>query len=72
MRCLSGLRDYEEVTATGDTGRRPIASNRRARRDYTILKTYEVGIVLAGNEVKSLRAGHASLAGRSFRTTTAS
>jgi SsrA-binding protein len=31
------------------------------RHDYTILKTYEAGIVLIGNEVKSLRAGHASL-----------
>jgi SsrA-binding protein len=55
--------DAEEVTATRETGHRPIASNRRVRRDYTILKTYEAGIVLAGNEVKSLRAGHASLAG---------
>jgi SsrA-binding protein len=54
--------DDEEVTATRETGRRLIASNRRARRDYTILKTYEAGIVLIGNEVKSVRAGHASLA----------
>jgi SsrA-binding protein len=53
----------EEVTATRETGRRPIASNKRARHDYTILKTYEAGIALAGNEVKSLRAGHASLVG---------
>jgi SsrA-binding protein len=52
-----------EVTATRETGRRIIASNRRARHDYTILRTYEAGIVLLGNEVKSLRAGHASLAG---------
>ena len=51
------------VTATREIGRRLIASNRRARRDYTILRTYEAGIVLIGNEVKSLRAGHASLAG---------
>ena len=55
--------DDEEVTATRETGRRLIASNRRARHDYTILKTYEAGIVLIGNEVKSLRAGHVSLAG---------
>ena len=55
--------DDEEVAATRDTGRRLIASNRRARHDYTILRTYEAGIVLIGNEVKSLRAGHASLAG---------
>jgi SsrA-binding protein len=53
--------DDEEVTATRETGRRLIASNKRARHDYTILKTYEAGIVLIGNEVKSLRAGHASL-----------
>jgi SsrA-binding protein len=52
-----------EVTATRESGRRLIASNRRARHDYTILRTYEAGIVLLGNEVKSLRAGHASLAG---------
>jgi SsrA-binding protein len=61
---LSGpKRDDEEVTATRETGRRSIASNKRVRRDYTILKTYEAGIVLVGNEVKALRAGHASLAG---------
>jgi SsrA-binding protein len=55
--------DGEEVTATRETGRRVIASNRRAAHDYAILRTYEAGIVLIGNEVKSLRAGHASLAG---------
>jgi SsrA-binding protein len=55
----------EEGTAIAsrETGRRSITSNRRARHDYTILKTYEAGIVLVGDEVKSLRAGHASLAG---------
>jgi SsrA-binding protein len=58
-----GRLDDEEVTATRQTGRRSIASNKRARHDYTILKTYEAGIVLVGNEVKSLRAGHASLVG---------
>ncbi|MDO3702870.1 SsrA-binding protein SmpB [Micromonospora sp. C28SCA-DRY-2] len=38
-----------------------IAANKRARHDYTVLKTYEAGIVLAGTEVKSLREGRASL-----------
>lgn len=38
-----------------------IASNRRARHDYTILDTYEAGLALTGTEVKSLRAGRASL-----------
>lgn len=38
-----------------------IASNRKARHDYTILDTYETGIVLQGTEIKSLRDGKASL-----------
>ncbi len=39
-----------------------IAVNRRARFDYTIEDTIEVGIQLVGTEVKSLRDGKASLA----------
>ncbi|SFP10213.1 SsrA-binding protein [Amycolatopsis arida] len=45
-----------------ETGRKVIASNRRARHDYSILDIYEAGVVLVGTEVKSLRAGKASLA----------
>ena len=41
---------------------RVVAQNRRARHDYTILETVEAGLVLTGTEVKSLRAGKASLA----------
>ncbi|MHB1593745.1 MAG: SsrA-binding protein SmpB [Streptosporangiaceae bacterium] len=41
--------------------RKLIASNRRARHDYTIENTYEAGVMLTGTEVKSLRAGRASL-----------
>jgi SsrA-binding protein len=66
LRCPAPLGDRpddEGVAATRGTGRRLIASNRRARHDYTILRTYEAGIVLIGDEVKSVRAGHASLAG---------
>ncbi len=44
-----------------DKGRKVVASNRKARHDYAILDTYEAGIVLTGTEVKSLRAGRASL-----------
>jgi len=44
-----------------ETGRKLIASNKKARHDYAILKTYEAGLVLAGTEVKSLREGRASL-----------
>lgn len=39
-----------------------IAVNRRARFDYDIQQTFEAGLVLTGTEVKSLRAGKASLA----------
>jgi SsrA-binding protein len=42
-------------------GRKLIASNRKARHDYTILDTIEAGIALTGTEVKSLRSGRASL-----------
>jgi SsrA-binding protein len=44
-----------------ETGRKVIASNKKARHDYTILDTWEAGLVLTGTEVKSLRAGRASL-----------
>lgn len=36
--------------------------NRRARHDYNILDTLEVGIVLGGTEVKGVRGGEVSLA----------
>ena len=42
-------------------GRQIIARNRKARHDYAIETTYEVGLVLTGTEVKSLREGRASL-----------
>ncbi|XVU26539.1 SsrA-binding protein SmpB [Actinoplanes sp. CA-054009] len=44
-----------------EQGRKVVASNRKARHDYSILDTYEAGLQLTGTEVKSLRAGRASL-----------
>ena len=44
-----------------ERGQKVVASNRKARHDYTILDVYEAGLVLTGPEVKSLRAGRASL-----------
>jgi SsrA-binding protein len=44
-----------------ETGRKVVASNRKARHDYAVLDTYEAGLVLMGTEVKSLREGRASL-----------
>lgn len=38
-----------------------VATNRRARRNYSILDTFEAGLVLLGSEVKSLRAGKLEL-----------
>ncbi len=42
-------------------GDRTVATNRRARHDYAIEESFEAGMVLTGQEVKSLRAGRASL-----------
>ena len=44
-----------------ETGRKVVATNRKARHDYHVEDVYEAGIVLTGTEVKSLRAGRASL-----------
>jgi SsrA-binding protein len=44
-----------------ESERKLIAKNRRGRYDYEILDTVEAGIALLGPEVKSLRAGKASL-----------
>lgn len=44
-----------------------IAQNKKAFHDYEIIDRFEVGIVLTGDEVKSIRAGHVSLVG-SFAT----
>ena len=38
-----------------------IARNKRARHDYTILDSWEAGLVLTGTEVKALREGKANL-----------
>ncbi|GIG87081.1 SsrA-binding protein SmpB [Plantactinospora endophytica] len=57
----SGRVEFGEVVASREGERRLIASNKKARHEYAILKTYEAGLVLRGTEVKSLRSGHASL-----------
>ncbi|MBA3653283.1 MAG: SsrA-binding protein SmpB [Actinobacteria bacterium] len=42
-------------------GTKPVAQNRKARHDFTVLETFECGIALKGSEVKSLRAGQVQL-----------
>ncbi len=50
------------MSVASEQGVKVIARNRRARHEYQILETVEAGLVLTGTEVKSLRAGRASLA----------
>jgi SsrA-binding protein len=40
-----------------------LAENRKAKFDYQIQETLEAGLVLQGQEVKSVKQGHMSLAG---------
>ena len=40
---------------------RLVAENRRARFEYEIIETFEAGIVITGDEIKSVRAGHLSI-----------
>ena len=59
-------RSKEQATRKGSSNRpeerrKVVATNRKARYDYTVLDVYEAGIALQGTEVKSLRAGHVSL-----------
>ena len=44
-----------------EKGQKLIAQNRKARYDFHIDDTVEAGLVLVGTEVKSLRAGRATL-----------
>ena len=48
--------------AASRDGTTPIASNKRARHDYSVLDIVEAGLVLQGSEVKSLRLGQVQLA----------
>ena len=43
------------------TDRKIIATNRKARHDYSVEDVFEAGVMLTGTEVKSLRLGRASL-----------
>ena len=52
---------------TKERGRKAVATNRKARHLYAVIDTIETGIVLVGNEVKSLRLGRATL-GDAFAT----
>ena len=51
----------QKKSAAQGPHRQIVASNRKARHDYSIIDVFEAGIVLTGTEVKSLRDGKASL-----------
>lgn len=44
-----------------EIGKKLIAQNKKGRHDYFIDEVFEAGLVLVGTEVKSLRAGRATL-----------
>ena len=44
-----------------EVGKKLIAQNKKGRHDYFIDEVFEAGLVLMGTEVKSLRAGRATL-----------
>jgi SsrA-binding protein len=50
------------MTAREEAGKGTLATNRKARHEYHILDSWEAGLSLTGGEVKSCRAGQASLA----------
>ena len=43
-------------------GIKVVATNRKASHEYFLLQNFEAGLVLQGSEIKSIRAGHISLA----------
>jgi SsrA-binding protein len=49
------------ATVAREKGQKVVARNRKAYHDYLIEDIFEAGMVLSGTEVKSLRAGRASL-----------
>jgi SsrA-binding protein len=51
----------KKASGKSQPARQVVATNRKARHNYSILETYEAGVVLLGTEVKSLRDGKASL-----------
>jgi SsrA-binding protein len=44
-------------------GRKAVATNRRAAKDYFFLDKFEAGIVLTGTEIKSVRGGNVNIQG---------
>ncbi len=58
---MTTARTSRKTAAPGGEGVKFLATNRKARHDYHIEETFEAGIALRGNEVKSIRQGQATL-----------
>ena len=54
--------DRAKAAGSKRSSKQIIATNRKARHNYSIIELFEAGVALQGTEVKSLREGHASLA----------
>ena len=62
MASLRPVAVKKDATKKDATGKKLVASNRRARHEFDILETVEAGLVLRGSEVKSLRDAKVQLA----------
>lgn len=51
-----------EAGMTMSDGRKVIAKNRKAYRDYLVRDRYDAGLVLMGSEIKSIRAHNINIA----------
>ena len=58
---MASKKSKEKAAKGDDPNEKLIAQNRKARHEYEVLETLECGIALVGSEVKSLRAGGASM-----------
>jgi len=58
---VTTTRTSRKAAPPGGEGVKILATNRKARHDYHVEETFEAGIALQGNEVKSIRQGQATL-----------
>jgi SsrA-binding protein len=58
---LSSVAEEKVPTPASDDAEQLIADNRRARFEYLVIETFEVGVALLGTEVKGIREGRANL-----------
>lgn len=58
---MTTTRTSRKAAPPGGEGVKILATNRKARHDYHVEETFEAGIALQGNEVKSIRQGQATL-----------